>query len=72
MFDSQFFNMCNTWMFLHELFYIYPPEVEHGVGDGWSSVFKRLNDDGETFGEKENKRLTMITWTKTVKRILNF
>lgn len=38
-----------------------PPEVEHRVGDGWSSVFKRLNDDGETFREKENERIKMIT-----------
>lgn len=32
-----------------------PPEVQHRVGNGGSSVFKRLNDDCETFKQKESK-----------------
>lgn len=32
-----------------------PPEVQHWVGNSGSSVFKRLNDDCETFKQKESK-----------------
>lgn len=32
-----------------------PPEVQHRVGNSGSSVFKRLNDDCETFKQKESK-----------------
>lgn len=37
-----------------------PPEVQHRVGDGRSSVFKGLNDDGETFTHRGRIKLIII------------
>lgn len=36
-----------------------PPEVQHRVGNRWSSVFKRLNDDCKTFMQREYKCLKL-------------